>query len=815
MSRVIKTAIFAFVLSCPCAFAFNVLRSYDFTTAGNTQGWVPTQTTLTVAGGIMAGVHTGSDPQFAYDLPDFSGHSSNGVMMRYRASTNGNVQLFWGIIGADGYAGSRVISASYTGAGEWQTILLSPRGHVGWDEKKITRLRIDPTGSTGGTFEIDWLRVLAWDYDNDGWRDDLDGFGDSDGDGIANMEDLDSNNDGISDEWDKAIFNAPGSVHFNFDTNNMAEGWAVNGDLAALSVTGGLLSTQVIGGDPQISRGRLHLQGSMIDGLIFRVASPSSGSFTLFWTHDAGTTFNATRSMTVSVPASVSGASRSVYFDMRAAAEWRGKLVTGLRLDTDFPLNTAFSFDYIRTSDGDYDRDGLTDTSEGASDVDGDGLPNYQDPDSDGDGVSDTEETRRGWNPYSAVEATRDSDGDGISDAAESRAGTDPYSAADRPLLFIQPNGQNLDLSFGARPGRSYGLESSDNLLQWETEAVVPPVTGSPTLAWSLPPEAQPTRKFFRIGVSGPMETPDPAGGTTPADEVGGTESAFLDNGTLRLGAPVNNGMSFNYLSPSGGGNLVNYHDRGRLIQQSYYAGANLDRRADGQSGSWSPWPWNPIQGGDASGVPAHVLELGKAEFGNGFFTRTIPLLWDMTTAEKGKSWMDQWNQFEPGMPNVIRVTCRFISLRDPDDIWGGAVPRHQELPAVYLIRSLSKTVTYQGASPWTNAPTEEVQTYFPGESFPWGRYNPSEGWVAMVNPTTNVGVGLFSPIGTTLWNVGATTSTPVGGPTDGATMHMAPIRTMRLDRDSILVYRYWIIYGDLTTIRSRVYELNQLYPGG
>ena len=53
------------------------------------------------------------------------------------------------------------------------------------------------------------------------------------------------------------------------------------------------------------------------------------------------------------------------------------------------------------------------------------------------------------------------------------------------------------------------------------------------------------------------------------------------------------------------------------------------------------------------------------------------------------------------------------------------------------------------------------------------------------------------------------------GSPTSSATMHMAPVRTMRLDRDSIMVYRYWLIYGDLSTIRSRVYELHNRYPGG
>jgi hypothetical protein len=85
---------------------------------------------------------------------------------------------------------------------------------------------------------------------------------------------------------------------------------------------------------------------------------------------------------------------------------------------------------------------------------------------------------------------------------------------------------------------------------------------------------------------------------------------------------------------------------------------------------------------------------------------------------------------------------------------------------------------------------------------------------MALVDPDTDVGLGLYSPIANSHWSVGATGSEP-GGPTDSATMHISPIRSMKLDRDSIMVYRYWLIYGDLTTIRNRVYALRNRYPGG
>jgi|GEM_PF-283608 len=804
----------AVLLGCaPCASAFNALASYEFETAGNTEGWIASNSSAGVAGGIVSGSVTAPDPQVANNVPDFSGSASSGVLIRYRGNMNGNVQLYWGISGADSYSGTRVVTVPYSGGGEWQTLYLSPRGHAQWEGKTITRLRIDPAGTTNNTFGFEWLRLLAWDYDNDGWSDEVEGTGDSDGDGLMDMEDLDSDNNGLSDAWEKAISNAPGSVHFNFDTATDAEGWSAGGDLVMQGVAGGLLTSQVTGINPQLSRARLHLQGGMIDGLVIHLETPVAGNLTLYWKHDGATSFSATRSMTASV-AGDPGVLHSVYFDLRSASEWKGKLITELRLDPDFAQDTVFSIDRISTSDGDYDRDGLSDFAEGVGDSDGDGIPNFQDPDSDGDGVSDSEETRRGWDPLDPVEATRDSDGDGTTDSAESKAGTDPLDANDRPQMTIQPTESGFDLFFGARSGRTYELQSTVNFSSWPTENVIPQVNGSPLLSWQVSRDPEKTKEFFRLGITAPIEEPNATGGGSPTAIVGSTEDPTLDNGVLKLIAPTSEGASFDFLSANGGENLLNNHDQGRLIQQSYYAGASLDRTAVGQSNSWSPWSWNPIQGGDASEKLAQVVEVGTSDFGKGFFSRTIPLLWDMTTGEKGKAWMDQWNQFEPGMSNVIRVTCRLTCFRDADDVWGGAVNRHQELPAVYLIRKLNKTVTYQGANPWTNDTAEIVSAEPTTSGFIWRKYYPSEGWIAMVNPTTDTGVGIYRPIGTTLWNVGSTGKAP-GTANSSQTMHMAPIRTMKLDRDSIMVYRYWIIFGTPATIRSRVYELHNRYPGG
>ena len=61
-----------------------------------------------------------------------------------------------------------------------------------------------------------------------------------------------------------------------------------------------------------------------------------------------------------------------------------------------------------------------------------------------------------------------------------------------------------------------------------------------------------------------------------------GEELLTLDNGAVRIGIDRKKGAAITWLSwdayPK---NIVNSADPGRLIQQSYYAGLLLDRRAD------------------------------------------------------------------------------------------------------------------------------------------------------------------------------------------------------------------------------------------
>ncbi|TVQ96640.1 MAG: hypothetical protein EA399_15450 [Desulfovibrionales bacterium] len=277
----------------------------------------------------------------------------------------------------------------------------------------------------------------------------------------------------------------------------------------------------------------------------------------------------------------------------------------------------------------------------------------------------------------------------------------------------------------------------------------------------------------------------------------------ILDNGVIELHLDTANfGGAITFLGPSGENrNLINNHDHGRQIQQSYYAGTDLDRSSEGQHPAWSPWPWNPTQAGDAFGNPSVVLEARAEE--HQAYVKTVPNMWDMP-GELCQCTMETWVELDG---NVAQIRNR-LAINADADAWQPA-PRHQEMPAIYTVSSLSRILTYIGDEPWTNAPlTRITRKPMPGrEDFPWN-YWPSqeypgqatEHWAAAVDET-GYGLGVFMPE-TELFIGGQ-----LGRPTDDEfafpTTYIAPLRTLFLRPGGEVEFAYELILGYLHTIRA------------
>lgn len=276
-----------------------------------------------------------------------------------------------------------------------------------------------------------------------------------------------------------------------------------------------------------------------------------------------------------------------------------------------------------------------------------------------------------------------------------------------------------------------------------------------------------------------------------------------IDNGTVKIGMDRSMGASVTWLSWNGHPeNAVNIHDPGRLVQQSYYAGKTLDRQKDGQSKHWSPWSWNPIQGGGV-GSWAKVTKFEKTGEEK-LFATTIPKLWDMAD-EEAEALMHQKCEFEPNMPNVVVVRNQLVCKRKEDDIWGKAVPRHQELPACYFTRQFDQFKTYEGKGEW------KAVTQKPGP--PWGKTTPKLNAMACFNDKGQ-GIGIYSPVADQHWNFGPVGNKKNAKPTDPHCVHMAPIATVKLGPKSVLDYRYWIICGSGQEIAKCFDRLIAKYGG-
>ncbi|MEN9884500.1 MAG: hypothetical protein RLZZ420_1717 [Bacteroidota bacterium] len=271
------------------------------------------------------------------------------------------------------------------------------------------------------------------------------------------------------------------------------------------------------------------------------------------------------------------------------------------------------------------------------------------------------------------------------------------------------------------------------------------------------------------------------------------------DNGILTVKFDLTRGGAISWISKSGSlHSLVNIADEGRYIQQSYYAGKSLDRKADGQSPNWSPWTWNPIQVGDAFHNRARILDYKESK--DTLYVKCIPMQWDMNN-RPAEAEMEQWT-FLQG--NILKIRNRLTCHRT-DQIYGDSLVRNQELPAVYPISALKNLYMYEGDKPFTNGPVKKLEVKNLSTGF-WGRYeNVPENWMAFVDDA-HYGMAVYNPICTMF--LAGMAGVPDKDATDGSTSYIAPIRNEIIYKTSVYEYEYYILIGDLDAMRKQIYDI-------
>lgn len=182
--------------------------------------------------------------------------------------------------------------------------------------------------------------------------------------------------------------------------------------------------------------------------------------------------------------------------------------------------------------------------------------------------------------------------------------------------------------------------------------------------------------------------------------------------------------------------NLINAHDTGRLVQQSYYGAGDSTYEPGMFEGA--AWPYNPVQGGNVYNEPSKIVDLKVTE--NEIYIKCRPLDWAREAKYITPTYMEAWYTLEDGM---VRVDCRFVDFSGYP-----ALTTNQEIPAFYCVEPLNKFIYYSGGEPWSDSNTPVTRSdleFWSGrddQNFPC-----NENWAAFVGDSTSgYGIGVYSP---------------------------------------------------------------------
>jgi hypothetical protein len=235
--------------------------------------------------------------------------------------------------------------------------------------------------------------------------------------------------------------------------------------------------------------------------------------------------------------------------------------------------------------------------------------------------------------------------------------------------------------------------------------------------------------------------------------------------------------------------NLINTHDMGRLVQQSYYSGPDPYM---GGTFNGHPWPWNPISAGDRYGHRSTVLDIQNTS--DWLYVKARPLQWALDNVPCNCT-------FETNLTvdaNGVFVRNRLRNHRADKTRYPG---RSQELPAVYTVGTLSHLWTYTGDEPWTGAAVSEVDYPVPGP--PWKEFRASESWSAFTDShPQKYGVGVLHS-GVDAFLGGFAGRQGEGGPLSPNTGYQAPIAKEVLAADADFTFCFHLALGYLDTIRG------------
>ena len=258
--------------------------------------------------------------------------------------------------------------------------------------------------------------------------------------------------------------------------------------------------------------------------------------------------------------------------------------------------------------------------------------------------------------------------------------------------------------------------------------------------------------------------------------------------------------------SKTGSVNLINAHDTGRLVQQSYY-GTGSYPYEPGMYGE-AVWNYNPVQGGNLYNEASKIVDLKISD--NEIYIKCRPLDWAKEAEDITPSYMEAWYTLEDG---VMRATCRFVDFSGYP-----GVTTTQELPAFYCVEPLNDFVYYSGGEAWS----DNNQKITRDDLGFWGTATDqdficNENWAAFVGSgESGYGIGLYTP-GQDLYHTGVyysgdgethcSTTSPA---TEDPTSYIGVVDTLYFQSYKPISYCYYLTTGNVDTMRGRFKALAQ-----
>ncbi len=280
-------------------------------------------------------------------------------------------------------------------------------------------------------------------------------------------------------------------------------------------------------------------------------------------------------------------------------------------------------------------------------------------------------------------------------------------------------------------------------------------------------------------------------------------KSLYIENDRFKLGIDMGWGGTINYIKDKNNKitsleNLVNKHDTGRLIQQSFYGTGPIEGVYQPGISFDTQWNYNPVQGGDQYNNASRLIDLVVTE--TSVYIKSQPQDWSLDN-ELTPSYMENTYTLKA---DHIQVDNRFV------DFSGWEHPhRGQELPALYTVSYLDTFVWYDSDASWTGDTLSSRNDL----NF-WGdakyvadctfsiKENNQETWCAWVNTDDNYGLGLYVPK-VDQFKAGRYEYDGTKDATAVPTNYVAPVNMLKLVSFKPLEYSYILTAGSLEEIRA------------